>query len=94
MLSTAVTGESALADKTDGTLNTFLSDRFSATFSDFLNQDNGYRSMPNFKLQEFIRFFTYDKILSQVSLKSTSPRPLKDVPLSDFVPYDNKWLEE
>jgi len=50
MLSTAVTGESALADKTDGTLNTFLSDRFSATFSDFLNQDNGYRTMPNFKL--------------------------------------------
>ena len=36
MLATAVKGESALADKTDGVLNTFLADRFSAEFNLFL----------------------------------------------------------
>lgn len=36
MLATAVKGESALADKTDGVLNTFLADKFSAEFNLFL----------------------------------------------------------
>jgi phosphatidylinositol glycan class K len=36
MLATAVIGESALADKTDGVLNTFLADKFSAEFNQFL----------------------------------------------------------
>jgi hypothetical protein len=36
MLSTSVVGESALADKTDGVLNTFLSDKFTGLFVDFL----------------------------------------------------------
>lgn len=44
MLATAVKGESALADKTDGVLNTFLADRFSADFNNFLTQKNGYSS--------------------------------------------------
>ena len=36
MLSTSVVGESALADKTDGVLNTFMSDKFTGLFVDFL----------------------------------------------------------
>jgi len=43
MLATAVKGESALADKTDGVLNTFLADKFSAEFNLFLTQKNGFR---------------------------------------------------
>jgi hypothetical protein len=44
MLATAVLGESALADKTDGVLNTFLADKFSGEFHKLLTQPNGFSS--------------------------------------------------
>jgi glycosylphosphatidylinositol transamidase (GPIT) subunit GPI8 len=92
MLSTSVVGESALADKTDGVLNTFLSDKFTGLFIDFLFQPNGYRAQQGFKLSEFLRLFTFEKVMSQLSFKSTSPRPLNEVLLSDFLPYSDEWL--
>jgi len=94
MLSTSVVGESARADQTDGIVNTFLSDRFTGLFVDFLFQPNGFQSQQGFKLSEFLRLFTFEKVMSQLSLKSTSPRPLNEVLLSDFLPYDDKWLTE
>ena len=42
LLSSARNHEAALADVTDGELNTFLSDKFSQTFGEFLHQKNGY----------------------------------------------------
>jgi len=94
MLSTSVVGESAVADKTDGILNTFMSDKFSGLFADFLFEPSGYRAQPNFKLSEFLRFFTFEKVMSQLSFKSTSPRPLNEVLLSDFLPYNDEWLTD
>ena len=94
MLATAVKGESALADKTDGVLNTFLADRFSAEFNLFLTQRNGYSGQTQFKLSDFQRLFTYEKILSHLSMKSTGSRPLGEVSLSEFLPYDDRWMRD
>jgi hypothetical protein len=41
-----------------------------------------------------MRLFTYDKILSHLSMKSTGERPLSEVLLSEFLPYDDKWMNE
>lgn len=79
MLATSVRGESAIADKTDGVLNTFLSDKFSGEFYDFLTMPNGYSGQKNFKLQDFKRLFTYERILSHLVMKSTGSRPLSEV---------------
>ena len=46
----------------------------------------------HFKLQDFMRLFTYERILSHLSVKTTSLRPLSEVLLSDFLPYDDKWM--
>ena len=89
MLATAVKGESALADKTDGVLNTFLADKFSGEFHQFLTQKNGFSGQQNFKLSDFKRLFTYEKILSHLSMKSTGSRPLSEVLLSEFLPYSD-----
>ena len=94
MLASAVLGESALADKTDGVLNTFLADKFSAEFNLFLTQRNGYRDQTQFKLSDFVRLFTYEKILSHLVMKSTGSRPLSEVLLSDFLPADDKWMSD
>ena len=94
MLGTAIKGESALADKTDGVLNTFLADKSSAEFNQFLTQKNGYSAQNQFKLADFQRLFTYEKILSHLRMKSTGSRPLTEVALAEFLPYDDSWMKE
>lgn len=86
LLHTARADESALADKTDGELNVFLADKFSAVFGDFLHEPQGYRANPNFSMADFSRFFTYDKILSHVGIRSTGSRPLTDILLREYLP--------
>ena len=94
MLATSVRDESAIADTTDGVLNTFLADRFSGEFNAFLTQPNGFSGQQQFKLQDFKRLFTYEKILSHLTMKSTGARPLSEVLLSEFLPYSDAWLDE
>ena len=80
LLSTARADESALADKTDGELNVFLADKFSAVFNDFLHEVKaGYRSNVNFRMSDFTRFFTFDKILSHLTIRTTGKRELSDI---------------
>lgn len=56
LLSTARADESALADKTDGELNVFLADKFSAVFNDFLHEpQGGFRSNVNFRMSDIGR---------------------------------------
>ena len=43
LLSTSRNHESAIADVTDGVLNTFLSDKFTQTFGEFLHEPNGFK---------------------------------------------------
>ena len=88
LLSSARNHESAIADVTDGTLNTFLSDKFSAVFGEFLFQKNGYRSRPDFKISDFPRFFTYDKVSSHVEVITTSDKSLSDVLFREYFPTD------
>jgi glycosylphosphatidylinositol transamidase (GPIT) subunit GPI8 len=76
MLSTAEKDESAVATDTDGDLNVFSSDKFSGLFGDFLHQQNGFKSNPNFRMSDFIRYFTYDKVLSHVNVRTTGSRAL------------------
>jgi len=66
LLSTSRHNESALADITDGELNTFLADKFSAHLSDFLFMPNGYQHHKEFTLADFTPYFSFDTIKSHV----------------------------
>ena len=58
------------------------------------NSPGKKREIPSLILQDFIRLFTYEKILSRLSMKSTGSRPLSEVLLSEFLPYDDKWIDD
>ena len=88
MLSTARADESALAVDTDYDLNVFMSDKFSGLLNEFLHEPNGYRSNTNFRMSDFTRYFTFDKVLSHVDITTTGSRPLQDIKFSEFFPLD------
>ena len=91
LLSSARNHESAIADETDGTLNTFLSDKFSQVFGEFLFQQNGFRQRGDFKLADFPRYFTYDKIKSHLDVITTSSeRTLQEVLFKEYFPTNKK----
>ena len=90
LLSSARNHESAIADETDGTLNTFLSDKFSQVFGEFLFQYGGFKQRSDFKLADFPRYFTYDKIKSHLDVTTTSTeRTLQEVLFKEFFPTNN-----
>lgn len=84
--------ESAIADETDGVLNTFLSDKFSGEFGEFLFAPNGYKARPDFKISDFPKWFTYEKVKSHVGVINTSERQTSDILLKEYFPT-NKMSE-
>jgi len=86
MVASAGHDESALADRTDGELNTFLADAFSRVLEEFLFMDNGFKAKRNFRISDMPSVFTYDLVKSHLTMKSTANRPLDKIYLREFLP--------
>ena len=75
MVTSAGRDESAVADTTDGVLNTFQADAFSKLLQEFLNE-GGYKNNPNFRISDMPSVFTFERIRSHVHMKTTTKRSL------------------
>ena len=60
-------------------------------FGDFLFQYGGFKQRTDFKLADFPRYFTYDKIKSHLDVITTSTeRTLQEVLFKEFFPTNKR----
>ena len=87
MVASAARDESAIADTTDGELNTFMSDAFSRVMMEFLF-DGVYNAHRNFKISDMPNVFTFEKTRSHLTMKTTTSRQLDRILLREYLPRD------
>eukprot|EP00350_Pseudokeronopsis_sp_OXSARD2_P006245 CAMPEP_0170548190 /NCGR_PEP_ID=MMETSP0211-20121228/6523_1 /TAXON_ID=311385 /ORGANISM="Pseudokeronopsis sp., Strain OXSARD2" /LENGTH=101 /DNA_ID=CAMNT_0010853603 /DNA_START=616 /DNA_END=921 /DNA_ORIENTATION=- len=86
LLGTSVLGQHALSHQPDLDLNTFLGDKFSFFFNEFLYSAKNTR---NVKLSDFSSLFPFSKVESDIVFKTThQTRSLDQIYLSEFLPLD------
>ncbi len=71
MLGTSITGQHALSHEVDNTLNTYLNDKFTFHFYNYLKQQVRIGGNKKTKLSDLPKLFPSDKISSDVRIKST-----------------------
>ncbi|TNV76607.1 hypothetical protein FGO68_gene15958 [Halteria grandinella] len=87
MVGTSITGQHALSYQTDGQINTYLNDRFTYHFYQYLKQWNGDKKSGKVKLSEFPTLFTFEKLQSDLRIKSThKTRTLDQIYLNEYIP--------
>ncbi len=67
MVGTSVHGQHALSHHHDGALNTYVNDKFSYYFYKYINEPQP----KNVRLSDFPALFSYEKIQSDLKIKST-----------------------
>lgn len=81
MVGTSVTGQHALSYQLDGTINTYLNDRFTFYFYQILKQQKSAR------MSDFPSLFPYDKLQSDLKIKSThKTKSLNEIYLHEYIP--------
>ena len=86
MVGTSTHGQHALSHLNDFTLNTYLNDKFTYYFWEYLKKEKK-SSGRGIRISEFPTHFSFDKLQSDLKVKSTlkGKRP-EDVFIGDYIP--------
>ncbi len=96
MVGTSVLGQHALSHQIDGSLNTYLNDKFTYFFYLFLKERSVYpnskqsaksKKAASVRLSDFEALFPYEKIQSDLRIKSThKTKNLSQIYLHEYIP--------
>ncbi|CDW73443.1 gpi8p [Stylonychia lemnae] len=88
MVGTSVLGQHAYSHLIDSSLNTYISDKFSFFFHEFIRTKNFNRKV---KISDFLNLFPYSKLDSDLQIKNTFKNKSPDqMFLYEFLPIDKE----